>query len=113
MYALEVGHVRDHDAKQIVEFTRHQVALHHLRYVANGILERGQLTFHLAVQAYLHKYVAGQAGLVLAHERDIASYHSGFFQRPHAPEPGRFGQADMLSELHIADTPVFLQSFEN
>ena len=113
MQALEVGHVRYDDAQQVVEFARHQVALHDLGDAADRLFERSEFAVLLAVQANADKDVAGQPGFRLVEQRDIAVDDAAVFERAHPAQAGRLGEVDQACELHVADAPVVLQHLEN
>jgi len=66
MQPLEICHIRDDDAQQVVKLAGHEVALHDLGDVLHRILKGGKLAFFLTMQPDVHEDVARQACLCLA-----------------------------------------------
>ena len=64
VHALEVRHVRDHEAQQIIVLAGHEVALHDLRHLAHRALEGLQSRLALAVERDVHEHVDRKARLM-------------------------------------------------
>ena len=113
MQPLEVGHVGDDEAQQVIEFAGHEIALHDLGDVPDRILECCELTLLLAMQADVHEYVPAKPRHRLVHERHVAIDHAFIFEGADTTQAGGLGQVDGRRELHVAGTAVLLQGPED
>jgi hypothetical protein len=83
---LEVCGVGQHDPQQIVVFTRHQVALHHLGHLAHGLLELAQMRLLLAVERDVDEDVHRASGFLLIDERRISLDEARLLERAYAAQ---------------------------
>ena len=113
MNALKVRHIPHNDPQQVIELTGHQVTLHNLRNTLDRLLERRKLTLLLPVQANMHKYVPGQAGMRLADQSRIALDHAALLKRANPPQAGGLREIHPVRKMDIADTAILLQGLEN
>ncbi|MDT4828354.1 hypothetical protein FQZ97_617360 [compost metagenome] len=103
------GHLVDPRLHQVVEVTRHQVALQHVGQLEHGAAEVLEGVAGLVVQADLHEHQ--QAGLQVLRVQPgvVAEDDALALQAANALGAGGGGKPHALAQLGEGDPSVFLQ----
>ena len=113
MHTLEIRHVGYNDSEQVIELAGHEITLHNFRDVLNGSFEGREFALLFPLQSNVDKYVARESCLALIEEGGEFLDKTLLLQAPDPSQAGGFRQAHKLGKVHIADTPVLLQSEED
>ena len=107
-------HVAHGDLELVVGFLAgDQQAFQHLGDVAHQRLEVGETLGRVLVHRDAEQRHQAQAQLARIHQRVVAADQAGFFQRAHATQAGRGGQADAVGQFLVAHAAIALQGGEN